>query len=324
MDADDAFPFNAAESRDSDGDGIGDNADPDDDNDDIVDADDAFPFNAAESRDSDGDGIGDNADPDDDNDGIVDADDAFPFNAAESRDSDGDGIGDNADPDDDNDGRDDRLTLRIEALYVAFYNRAGDMNGLDYWYGLIASENKTLADLAGGFAVHPKFAEEYGGLNTAEFVTKIYINMLGSAPDKGGLDYWVGTLNKGMSKSDFIATFINAVFDTDLDKMLEEHTLTPREYDDAVMRQDIMYNKSTVAVSFVNHLKEGTNVTMTNDLDHDPAYQASIKVLSNVTYEMITRECTIYFLDTYANDNGIEGIENIINMDIIASCNDSH
>lgn len=58
---------------DTDGDGIGNSADPDDDNDGALDANDAFPLNAAEQLDTDRDGIGNNADTDDDNDGISDA-----------------------------------------------------------------------------------------------------------------------------------------------------------------------------------------------------------------------------------------------------------
>ena len=105
LDANDKFPFDAAESKDNDNDGTGDNADTDDDNDLVLDANDKFPFDAAESKDNDNDGTGDNADTDDDNDLVLDADDKFPFDAAESKDNDNDGIGDNADTDDDNDGR---------------------------------------------------------------------------------------------------------------------------------------------------------------------------------------------------------------------------
>ncbi|MBN2360469.1 MAG: carboxypeptidase regulatory-like domain-containing protein [Deltaproteobacteria bacterium] len=103
-DAIDAFPDNAAESRDFDRDGSGDNADADDDNDGVPDADDAFPYNPNEYLDSDGDGIGDNLDADDDDDDTPDVQDAFPLDPAEQIDTDGDRIGDNADDDDDNDG----------------------------------------------------------------------------------------------------------------------------------------------------------------------------------------------------------------------------
>jgi cytochrome c peroxidase len=103
-DAVDDFPFDAAESEDTDNDGTGNHADGDDDNDGVADAQDAFPKNPNEVADADGDGIGDNADLDDDNDGADDDEDAFPHDPTEFADADGDGIGDIADADDDNDG----------------------------------------------------------------------------------------------------------------------------------------------------------------------------------------------------------------------------
>jgi hypothetical protein len=60
----------------ADADGSGDACDIDDDNDSALDAEDAFPFDPTESRDTDGDGVGDNADLDDDNDGVSDVDEA--------------------------------------------------------------------------------------------------------------------------------------------------------------------------------------------------------------------------------------------------------
>jgi uncharacterized delta-60 repeat protein len=58
---------------------VGDVCDDDDDNDDVKDVDDVFPFDPAESVDTDGDGTGNNADTDDDNDGVPDVDDPFPL-----------------------------------------------------------------------------------------------------------------------------------------------------------------------------------------------------------------------------------------------------
>ncbi|WP_418642740.1 heparin lyase I family protein [Vibrio chaetopteri] len=58
-------------SKDSDGDGV-------------VDAEDAFPNDPTETKDSDKDGIGDNQDPDDDNDGVPDVDDDYPLDPTRS------------------------------------------------------------------------------------------------------------------------------------------------------------------------------------------------------------------------------------------------
>ena len=126
INSEDAFPWDATETVDTDSDGIGNMADEDDDNDGLIDSDedllgtsslsedsdsdgvndgqDLFPTDATESKDTDGDGVGNNADADDDNDGVSDTSDDFPLDASESKDTDGDGLGNNADADDDNDG----------------------------------------------------------------------------------------------------------------------------------------------------------------------------------------------------------------------------
>ncbi len=115
------------QTNDFDGDGCHDVFDDsDDDNDGVQDSIDIFPFDYAESIDTDSDGIGDNADLDDDGDGltdmyesreglnstnndtdadgILDNEDVFPLDSSEWTDFDSDGIGDNLDDDDDNDG----------------------------------------------------------------------------------------------------------------------------------------------------------------------------------------------------------------------------
>lgn len=114
LNADDAFPFDAAETLDTDGDGTGNNADEDDDGDgfgDLLEAEvGTDPLDPADQpADLDGDGIPDSTDDDIDGDGVANGDDAFPEDKSESADADGDGQGNNADPDDDNDGYSDAL-----------------------------------------------------------------------------------------------------------------------------------------------------------------------------------------------------------------------
>ncbi|PKG86006.1 hypothetical protein CXF85_04345 [Colwellia sp. 75C3] len=135
IDENDAFPFDASETTDTDSDGTGNNADTDDDNDTVLDTADDFPLDSTRSNaidqdndgwpvgqdsndsdvnspditfvDTDGDGQADTGglapDSDDDNDGVIDLDDVFPLNASESSDLDFDTIGDNTDTDIDGD-----------------------------------------------------------------------------------------------------------------------------------------------------------------------------------------------------------------------------
>jgi uncharacterized membrane protein len=102
--ANDTFPYDPREWRDTDNDGIGDNSDADIDGDGYDNWQDAFPYDLAEWNDTDRDGIGDNIDPDIDGDGYPNPQDEFPYNPREWHDTDGDGIGDNSDTDIDGDG----------------------------------------------------------------------------------------------------------------------------------------------------------------------------------------------------------------------------
>ena len=45
------------------------------------------------------------------------------------------------------------------------------------------------------FAGSPEFIGTYGSLNNSQFVTLVYQNVLGRAPDAAGLAYWVGQLD---------------------------------------------------------------------------------------------------------------------------------
>ena len=47
------------------------------------------------------------------------------------------------------------------------------------------------------FASSPEFIATYGSLNNSDFVTLVYQNVLGRAPDGAGLAYWVAQLNGG-------------------------------------------------------------------------------------------------------------------------------
>ncbi|MFT5660606.1 MAG: hypothetical protein ACI9TV_001248, partial [Sulfurimonas sp.] len=72
---------------------------------------------------------------------------------------------------------------KIAGLYIAFFNRAADKEGLQYWEdeSLRLDENSAIKTLAAGFATHEKFTSLYDNLSDQEFVEAIYMNTLGQA-----------------------------------------------------------------------------------------------------------------------------------------------
>jgi len=75
-------------------------------------------------------------------------------------------------------------------LYIAYFNRAPDALGLFYW-GTRLGEGMTLPEIADSFFVQPETRAAYPDPEDTEtFVSTVYRNVLGRAPDADGFAYW--------------------------------------------------------------------------------------------------------------------------------------
>jgi len=94
-------------------------------------------------------------------------------------------------------------------LYIASFDRAPDALGLQYWASRVV-DGMTIQEIARSFFVQPETLAAYpAGMSTTDFVTKVYDNVLGRAPDQPGLTYWVNQLDQGaVSKDTFLLAII--------------------------------------------------------------------------------------------------------------------
>ena len=94
----------------------------------------------------------------------------------------------------------------LTELYIAYFNRAPDAVGLFYWGNQMA-EGLGLDEIAVLFFDQPETRSLYGALeDPTAFVTAVYQNVLGRAPDSGGLDFWLTALGSeaGLTPNAFI------------------------------------------------------------------------------------------------------------------------
>ena len=84
----------------------------------------------------------------------------------------------------------------VTRLYFAYFNRIPDKPGLDYWIGQYRA-GLPLASISQAFAASPEFIATYGSLSDSAFVTLVYNNVLGRAPDAVGFAYWTVQLTGG-------------------------------------------------------------------------------------------------------------------------------
>lgn len=94
----------------------------------------------------------------------------------------------------------------ILRLYRAVFNREPDIAGAKYWIDEISvGQNVSFEEITTYIATpdQPEFAAAYADVaSNAQFLTRVYDNMLGRVPDVEGFNYWLGLMdNNGLSQA---------------------------------------------------------------------------------------------------------------------------
>lgn len=82
-------------------------------------------------------------------------------------------------------------------VYQAAFDRTPDNGGLKYWLSVLDG-GAGLDTVASGFLGSQEFKTLYGSAPShADYVSRLYSNVLHRTPDQDGYDYWVNLLNNG-------------------------------------------------------------------------------------------------------------------------------
>ncbi len=185
------------------------------------------------------------------------------------------------------------LQQQIAALYSGIFNRAPDKQGLEFWV-LQMQQGASLSVVAEGFTNHPVFTETYGGMSNLDMVRALYVNMLGSAGDENGIQFWAAKLDGGTSFGEVVSDFVSGALAIDLEALLDAGDLTQADYDAAVVRQNTITNKVEAGLYFVERFGEASNLGSSTDgstkagLESDPVYLASQAAIANVTADAVS------------------------------------
>lgn len=106
---------------------------------------------------------------------------------------------------------------QVEALYIGYFGRAGEPDGVNYWVGQL-NNGYAVADMAASFSVQDEAKAEYPFLanpnivtDPVGFITAIYQNLFERAPDADGLNYWTEQLLGRGGDAQAIGQFIQDV-----------------------------------------------------------------------------------------------------------------
>lgn len=127
----------------------------------------------------------------------------------------------------------------LTAIYIGYYDRAADPEGIDFWEGVVNMTSLDLVAITSDFAsqtetqsVHPFFADPATN-SPATFITTLYQNLFNRDPDAAGLTFWSNALDAAVAGEDgaitvgeIITAIIEGAEDTPADPAVEGSVAT--------------------------------------------------------------------------------------------------
>jgi serralysin len=97
---------------------------------------------------------------------------------------------------------------QVFRLYQAAFDRAPDVAGMGYWLGRMDA-GASLDVLSHEFMTGQKEFDALYGVNPndQEFLGHLYQNVLHRAPDQAGFDFWIDSMNKGITHEQVLKNF---------------------------------------------------------------------------------------------------------------------
>jgi Ca2+-binding RTX toxin-like protein len=157
----------------------------------------------------------------------------------------------------------------IVELYIAYFNRAPDAIGLNFWASSFARGEVDIGQMAELFFNQAETSAAYTDVLDATgsqitdipaFVTAVYSNVLGRAFDEEGRDFWVGVLESGgITTGAFIGEIIKGA------KADPASDATQDFIDQQLLDQQYLADKTDVGVHFavINGMSDTANAAAT-------------------------------------------------------------
>lgn len=177
---------------------------------------------------------------------------------------------------------------QLTDLYLAFFGRAPDIDGLEYWQKQLLDldlkedgQGKDFAQIAKDFAWSQEAQALFPqGSSNRDFVEIVYQNCFARAPDPAGWDYWTGVLDgKGQTDLSDRGLFVAEV-------IFGAYAPTSGAED-----RDQLTNKHELAIYYLNQLlvqpEEGYDTAINDLLDrvsNEPATQARAEAVIDYAF----------------------------------------
>jgi len=156
-------------------------------------------------------------------------------------------------------------STQLQELYVAYFGRAADPTGLDYW----TEKGTTQAEFASNQYLQPEFKDSYGSKSTEAQVNQIYKNLFDREADVTGLTYWTQQINLGNLQLAEIATHL---------------IWAAQNNDGSEADKTALDNRTAAAVAYTAKVKESTAAILAFQPTSADPWVAGANITEAVTY----------------------------------------
>jgi len=153
----------------------------------------------------------------------------------------------------------------LQQLYIAYFGRAADPTGLDYW----TTKGTTTKAFAAHMHAQNEFKSVYGDLTTESQVNQIYQNLFDRDADATGLLYWTSQIKSGALELASIANDLIWAANNNSGSSDDKTALT---------------NKTSAATAYTDKVKETTAGILAYSAKSTDPWVAGDNITEAVTY----------------------------------------
>lgn len=85
----------------------------------------------------------------------------------------------------------------VQSVYIAYYRRAADAAGLDFWAAGLTAQDGSLDAIIDAFANSEEATSRFGDLTDEELVDSLYLDLFRREPDEAGREFYLEALANG-------------------------------------------------------------------------------------------------------------------------------
>lgn len=143
------------------------------------------------------------------------------------------------------------LKAQVQEMYIAYYGRPGDAGGVGFWAERLQDEGGDLGAIIESFGNSTEFVEQFGGLSETALINNIFLQLFGRDADSGGLNFYLGLLQRGEKTLASIALDIsNGVQDgTDDEAIINNKLAIAAFFTDSVETMAVTYGGEQITAS---------------------------------------------------------------------------